>query len=368
MAKRSAPEVNAGSMADIAFLLLIFFLVTTTIETDSGINRKLPPIEDVEDPPIIKQKNIFTVVVNKYNQLLVEEELTSIEDLRSLAVEFLDNGGGEGEDACNFCQGPGDPKSSDNPVKAIISLKNDRETSYKVYISVQNELVAAYNFLRDRESKRLYGWNFSEVKKDIDAGTYLGDITDARAKLKEVQLLFPLKLSEAEPKKKLKLKLEMSKFKKKKGGELPVISTASLPDIVFMLLFFFMVATVMRDSTLMVKNKLPAADQIQKLDKKDRVMYIYAGEPSSRYTDKYGSQPRIQLNDKFATVSEVAAFVLAERASKRQELQNVLTTSLKVDGDTKMGLITDIKQELRKVNALKINYTTRIGDYTQNRD
>jgi hypothetical protein len=97
-------------------------------------------------------------------------------------------------------------------------------------------------------------------------------------------------------------------------------------------------------------------------------MYIYAGEPSTRYTDKYGSQPRIQLNDKFATVAEVAPFVLAERASKRQELQNVLTTALKVDGDTKMGLISDIKQELRKVNALKINYTTRVGDYTQNID
>ena len=126
-----------------------------------------------------------------------------------------------------------------------------------------------------------------------------------------------------------------------------------------------MVATVMRDSTLMVKNQLPAADQIQKLDKKDRVMYIYAGEPSNRYADKYGTQPRIQLNDKFATVSEVGAFVLSERASKRQELQNVLTTALKVDGDTKMGLISDIKQELRKVNALKINYTTRVGDYSQ---
>ena len=160
----------------------------------------------------------------------------------------------------------------------------------------------------------------------------------------------------------------MSKFKKKKGGELPAISTASLPDIVFMLLFFFMVATVMRDSTLMVKNQLPAADQIQTLDKKDRVMYIYAGEPSSRYTEKYGTQARIQLNDKFATVSEVGAFVLSERAAKRQELQNVLTTSLKVDGDTKMGLITDIKQELRKVNALKLNYTTRVGDYSQNID
>ena len=158
----------------------------------------------------------------------------------------------------------------------------------------------------------------------------------------------------------------MSKFKKKKTGDLPAISTASLPDIVFMLLFFFMVATVMRDSTLMVKNILPAADQIQKLDKKDRVMYIYAGKPSSRYSDKYGTQARIQLNDKFSTVGEIRAFVLAERASKRQELQNVLTTALKVDGDTKMGLITDIKQELRKVNALKINYTTRVGDYSKN--
>ena len=158
----------------------------------------------------------------------------------------------------------------------------------------------------------------------------------------------------------------MSKFKKKKGGESPAINTASLPDIVFMLLFFFMVATVMRDSTLLIVNKLPAADQVEKLDKKDRVMYIYAGKPSSRYVDKYGSTARIQLNDKFATVSEVGAFILAERASKRQEHQNVLTTALKVDSETKMGLIQDIKQELRKVSALKINYTTRVGDYTQN--
>ena len=116
----------------------------------------------------------------------------------------------------------------------------------------------------------------------------------------------------------------------------------------------------------MIQNTLPAADQIQKLDKKDRVIYIYAGKPSARYQDKYGNQPRIQLNDKFATVSDVGAYVLAERASKREELQNVLTTALKVDGETKMGLISDIKQELRKVNALKINYTTRIGDYSQN--
>lgn len=205
MAKRKAPEVNAGSMADIAFLLLIFFLVTTTIETDSGINRKLPPIEDVEDPPIIKEKNIFTVVVNKNNQLLVEEELTDVSDLRSMAIEFLDNGGGEGEEACDYCQGDRDPKSSDNPDKAIISLKNDRETSYKIYIAVQNELVAAYNDLRDREFNRLFpneSMSFVEAnKKYSDPRTSSDEKERLKPKLDEVKLMFPQKLSEAEPSK-----------------------------------------------------------------------------------------------------------------------------------------------------------------------
>ncbi|MBH46136.1 MAG: biopolymer transporter ExbD [Flavobacteriaceae bacterium] len=205
MAKRSAPEVNAGSMADIAFLLLIFFLVTTTIETDSGINRKLPPIEDVEDPPIIKEKNIFTVVVNKNNQLLVEEELTDVSKVRSMAIEFLDNGGGEGEEACDYCQGDRDPKSSDNPDKAIISLKNDRETSYKIYIAVQNELVAAYNDLRDREFNRLFpneSMSFVEAnKKYSDPRTSLDEKERLKPKLAEVKLMFPQKLSEAEPSK-----------------------------------------------------------------------------------------------------------------------------------------------------------------------
>src|SRR5690606_40142151 len=105
MAKRSAPEVNAGSMADIAFLLLIFFLVTTTIETDSGLNRKLPPIDENQEDVIIKQKNIFTVLINGKNQLLVEDELMELKDLRKAAVEFLDNGGGTGDDACSYCKG-----------------------------------------------------------------------------------------------------------------------------------------------------------------------------------------------------------------------------------------------------------------------
>ncbi|MCB0462215.1 MAG: biopolymer transporter ExbD [Flavobacteriaceae bacterium] len=159
----------------------------------------------------------------------------------------------------------------------------------------------------------------------------------------------------------------MSKFKKKKGGDLPAVNTASLPDIVFMLLFFFMVATVMRENTLLIENKLPSADQIEKLEKKDLVMYIYAGKPSANYQSQYGTEARIQLNDKFADVSEIAAFIAAERASKREELVPFLTTSLKVDKDANMGLVGDIKQELRKVNALKINYAAIQGDVSKNK-
>ena len=205
MARRSAPEVNAGSMADIAFLLLIFFLVTTTIETDSGLNRKLPPMEDIIDPPIIKERNIFTVVVNKNNDLLVEEKPMQIDELREAAVTFLDNGGGKGEDACTFCQGERDPNSSDNPEKAVISLKNDRETDYKVYIAVQNELVAAYNILRNREFARLnpnLGMSFVEAdRKYSDPRTSLSQKESLKPKLSEVKALFPQKLSEAEPSK-----------------------------------------------------------------------------------------------------------------------------------------------------------------------
>ena len=205
MSRRSAPEVNAGSMADIAFLLLIFFLVTTTIETDSGINRKLPPMEEIIDPPIIKERNIFTVVVNKSNQILVEEKLMDLRNLRSEAVAFLDNGGGLADEACNYCQGSRNRSSSDNPDKAIISLKNDRETDYKVYISVQNELVAAYNELRNREFARLNpNIGISYVEADLiysDPRTSVDDKISLKEKLDVVKLLYPQKLSEAEPSK-----------------------------------------------------------------------------------------------------------------------------------------------------------------------
>ena len=202
---RKSPEVNAGSMADIAFLLLIFFLVTTTIETDSGINRKLPPMEELIDPPIIKERNIFTVVVNKNNDILVEEKPMELRDVREAAVAFLDNGGGVGEEACNYCKGERDSSSSDNPDKAIISLKNDRETDYKVYISVQNELVAAYNQLRDREFLALYPEErMTYVEADklyTDPRPSLKVKTKLKPKLDVLKKMYPQKLSEAEPSK-----------------------------------------------------------------------------------------------------------------------------------------------------------------------
>ena len=204
MGRRATPEVNAGSMADIAFLLLIFFLVTTTIEKDKGIARQLPPPIEEELDVVIKQKNLFIVNVNKSDQLLVEDELMELQDLRQAAIDFLDNGGAPAgsPEYCNYCKGERSPESSDNPQKAVISVQNDRLTSYEMYISVQNELVAAYNALRNRESQRLFGWDFTEMKKGIDEGQITGEREEMiQEQLKQIQELIPLKLSEAEPRK-----------------------------------------------------------------------------------------------------------------------------------------------------------------------
>jgi biopolymer transport protein ExbD len=200
--RKGAPEVNAGSMADIAFLLLIFFLVTTTIETDAGLDRMLPPMEPPEDVDVvIKQKNIFTVNINRNGQLLVEEEIMDIKNLREAAKAFLDNGGAPSgsPEYCNYCKGKRDASSSDNPDKAIISLKNDRETKYSTYITVQNELVGAYNDLRNREAQRLYGTDFVDMEAEyLNPETPSSVRDELKDKVKRIQELFPQKLSEAE--------------------------------------------------------------------------------------------------------------------------------------------------------------------------
>lgn len=151
----------------------------------------------------------------------------------------------------------------------------------------------------------------------------------------------------------------MSKFREDDKKEVPAISTASLPDIVFMLLFFIMVSTSMRETTLNVKITLPQATELTKLEKKSLVSYIYVGAPIPKYQAVYGSEPRIQLNDQFAKVTDIADYVEAERQARDESERGQIITSLKVDEFTKMGVVTDIKQELRKAAALHINYSSR---------
>ncbi|MGB0871191.1 MAG: ExbD/TolR family protein [Flavobacteriales bacterium] len=176
MARKSkeVPEINAGSMADIAFLLLIFFLVTTTMDQDSGISRKLPakpPVDDPTPPPPVKEKNIFVVLVNQSNDLLVEENPMNVEDLKEATIEFITNN---------------DKKDnlSENPKKAVVSLRNHRLTSYDAYVAVQDQLTAAYNEVRNTIANQRFGKKFDELTKE---------------QAKEVRKDYPMNISEAEP-------------------------------------------------------------------------------------------------------------------------------------------------------------------------
>lgn len=148
----------------------------------------------------------------------------------------------------------------------------------------------------------------------------------------------------------------MGKFRKEKNKGTPQVSTAALPDIIFMLLFFFMVSTVMRTESLLVKVGVPGATEVQKLEKKSLVSYINIGPPKQ---ESLGSKARIQLNDSFANVADVGEFILSEKEQLNEADRQFMTTSLKVDQETKMGVVSDVKQELRKVGAFKINYSTR---------
>ena len=152
----------------------------------------------------------------------------------------------------------------------------------------------------------------------------------------------------------------MGRFKQDSAPKSQKINTASLPDIIFMLLFFFMVTTVMRETTLFVRVSMPQATEIQKLERRSLVSFVYIGPPLQ--TQVYGTEPRIQLNDAFASVNEIPSFIEAERLSVSEGERPLMTTSLKVDRTTRMGIVTDVKQELRLVNALKINYSTIRGE------
>jgi len=186
MARRATQEINAGSMADIAFLLLIFFLVTTTMDVDTGISRKLPPpLRGDEEPPDINERNIFTVLVNSRDKLLVEGKPGDIRFLKERAKEFMSNPQNLEdlpEMVTKEIPGLGNVRVAKS---AVISLKNDRGTSYKMYIAVQNELAAAIDELRDELSQEKFGKKYTELISE--------DQIDA------IQKAIPVPISEAEP-------------------------------------------------------------------------------------------------------------------------------------------------------------------------
>ena len=204
MARRETPEINAGSMADIAFLLLIFFLVTTTMNVDSGVSKKLsekPPADYV--PPVIKERNIFEVNINRNNELLVEGERMDVREIKDAAVKFIDNGGGEGKlvdgvstGPCDYCKGEKSSTSSDHPNKAIISVQSDRGTEYGTYIIVQNELLRAYTELRNALCKERYGMSYTELEK-----LYKDDKNnlELKKKVEDIKTAYPQIISDAEP-------------------------------------------------------------------------------------------------------------------------------------------------------------------------
>lgn len=186
MAKREIPEINAGSMADIAFLLLIFFLVATTMDVDSGLQRRLPPWldETTEKPPEIKKRNVFTVLINANNQLLVQNEWGDVRMLRKKAKEFIENANDDPDlpekEMLEI------PFFGTYPVsKQVISLQNDRGTKYEMYLKVQNELVAAYNELRNELSQKKFGKEYSKLEQEQQEA---------------INKIYPQRISEAEPK------------------------------------------------------------------------------------------------------------------------------------------------------------------------
>ena len=204
MARRESPEINAGSMADIAFLLLIFFLVTTTMDVDSGISKKLsekPPKDYV--PPVIKEKNIFEVNINRNNEMLVEGETMKLEDLKEATVKFIDNGGGKGKTVdnvegkeCDYCKGARSLTSSDHPNKAIISVQSDRGTEYGMYIKVQNELLKAYTELRNRLALEKYNVSYNQLEDDFKKDSKNEEL---KKKVEFVKTSYPQIISDAEP-------------------------------------------------------------------------------------------------------------------------------------------------------------------------
>ncbi|MFA6832718.1 MAG: biopolymer transporter ExbD [Bacteroidaceae bacterium] len=151
----------------------------------------------------------------------------------------------------------------------------------------------------------------------------------------------------------------MGKFNKTGKRGMPALNTSSLPDLIFTLLFFFMIVTTMREVTLKVQFKIPQGTELEKLEKKSLVTFIYVGEPTQEFRKTMGSESRIQLNDSFAEVSDIFDYINQERTSMSEEDQPYMTVSIKADKETKMGIVGDVKQALRQAYALKLNYSAQ---------
>ncbi len=166
MKRNQLPEINAGSMADIAFLLLIFFLVTTTMSIDAGISKKLPQKNEQQTNIIISDKNFLDININRNNQILIGDDIITLKDIKDIALEFIDNGGGKDLNgkSCTWCKGDKKATLSDHPSKAFIGIIADRNAKYETYIGVLNEVNVAYSTLRNRLAIQLYGKSYSSLE------------------------------------------------------------------------------------------------------------------------------------------------------------------------------------------------------------
>ena len=198
MSRKQDTEINAGSMADIAFLLLIFFLVTTTLEVDSGILRKIPPKEKVSEPIVIKDKNILEVYINAKNEILIDEQQINLDEITQLAIDFIDNGGGldVNNKPCSWCKGQQIQTMSDHPTIAFINIKTDRNTSYETYISVLDKFNASYNHLRNKVAVAQYGKNYTTLMEAYEKSNFKDKVLEN--KIKNIREKYPVLLSDAD--------------------------------------------------------------------------------------------------------------------------------------------------------------------------
>jgi len=311
--KEIEAKIPDAGMSDIVFLLLLFFLVSTTIDVDTGIGLGLPEYQEEQEVVPISKERLVTVNINENGDVLLNKEVIAIPQISENLKERI-------ESKINF------PLKK----KLIVSIKTDRKTNYNLYIQALDQIVLAYSEVQEAYSQQVYG-------------KALADLTPEEKKV-VVKEKIPKIISIAEPEKiNYGLGTAMN-FKKKRSNSKQEIPTSSMPDIIFMLLLFFMVATTLREVDVYVKFRLPEAEAIEKIENKRLISYIWVGKSG-----------KIQLNDNIVALDEIQDIMY----KKRVELPNVIV-SLRIDKESNMGVVTDIQQTLRKASTLRINYSSML--------